>query len=147
MQRRNIDERNRRRQGGFSLIELLIVMVIIGLLASLVGPTLFKKVGGAKQKTAKAQIEMIGTALDSYRLDTGRYPSTEQGLVALVEQPEGEESWDGPYLKKSVPQDPWGHEYIYKQPGDHGEYDLSSLGLDGEVGGEDENQDINSWEN
>lgn len=137
----------RGRQQGFSLIELLIVMVIIGLLASLVGPTLFKKVGGAKQKTAKAQIEMLGTALDSYRLDIGRYPNTQQGLDALRDKPEGEEGWDGPYLRKGVPQDPWGHAYVYKYPGDNGEYDLSSLGLDGQPGGEDENQDINSWEN
>lgn len=137
----------RRRQKGFSLVELLIVMVIIGLLASLVGPTLFKKVGGAKQKTARAQIEMLGTALDSYRLDTGRYPTTQQSLDALRNKPEGEDSWDGPYLRKDVPLDPWGHAYVYKCPGDHAEYDLSALGLDGQQGGDDENQDVNSWEN
>jgi len=138
---------NIRGQQGFSLMELLIVMVIIGLLASLVGPTLFKKVGGAKQKTAKAQIEMLGTALDSYRLDIGSYPTTQQGLSALWLKPEGEENWDGPYLRKETPLDPWGHPYVYKSPGDFSEYDLSALGLDGQPGGEDENQDINSWEN
>jgi general secretion pathway protein G len=137
----------RRRNAGFTLIEILIVMIILGLLASLVGPKLFKKVGGAKQKTARAQIELLGTALDSYRLDVGSYPTTEQGLEALREKPQGVESWDGPYLPKSVPPDPWGNEYVYKCPGDHGDYDLSSLGLDGKTGGEDEAMDINSWEN
>lgn len=132
---------------GFTLIELLIVMVIIGLLASLVGPKLFKKVGASKQKTAKAQIELLGTALDSYRLDVGSYPTTQQGLKALREKLQGVENWDGPYLPKNVPLDPWGHKYIYKCPGDHGDYDLSSLGKDGQVGGEGEAKDINNWEN
>lgn len=142
---------SRRERGqaskGFTLIELLIVMVIIGLLAALVGPSLFKKVGGAKTGSAKAQIELLGTALDSYRLDVGDYPTTSQGLEALREAPEGVERWDGPYLKKSVPNDPWGRKYEYKAPGDHGEYDLSSLGKDGREGGEDEDADVRSWEN
>ena len=132
---------------GFTLIELLIVMVIIGLLASLVAPTMFKKVGGAKRKTARAQIELLGTALDSYRLDNDMYPSTEQGMQALRVKPEGANNWDGPYLPKDIPNDPWGNQYVYKCPGDHGEYDLSSYGVDGQSGGEDDNADINSWEN
>ena len=135
---------NRR---GFTLIELLIVMVIIGLLASLVAPTMFKKVGGAKRKTARAQIELLGTALDSYRLDNDMYPRTEQGLQALRVKPEGANNWDGPYMPKDIPNDPWGNQYVYKCPGDHGDYDLTSYGVDGQSGGEDDNADINSWEN
>jgi len=135
------------QRAGFTLIEILIVMIILGLLASLVGPKLFKKVGGAKQKTARAQIELLGTALDSYRLDVGSYPTTEQGLEALREKPQGVENWDGPYLPKDIPMDPWGNAYTYKCPGDHGDYDLSSQGMDGKSGGEDEARDINSWEN
>ncbi|HDS16240.1 MAG TPA: type II secretion system protein GspG [Proteobacteria bacterium] len=132
---------------GFTLIELLIVMVIIGLLASLVAPNMFKKVGGAKRKTARAQIELLGTALDSYRLDNDVYPSSEQGLQALRTQPDGAKNWDGPYLPKDIPKDPWGNDYVYKSPGDHGDYDLSSYGVDGQPGGEGDNADINSWEN
>lgn len=132
---------------GFTLIELLIVMVIIGLLASLVAPKMFKKIGGAKQKTAKAQIALLGTALDSYRLDNDSYPTTEQGLEALRQKPESVESWDGPYLPKAIPHDPWGNAYVYKCPGEHGDYDLSSYGADGQSGGDDDNKDINSWEN
>ena len=134
------------RQQGFTLIELLIVMIIIGLLASLVGPRLFQHVGGAKQKTAKAQIELLGTALDSYRLDVGSYPTTEQGLQALRKQPSGVDTWNGPYLPKKIPQDPWGNEYHYKQPGEHGAYDLYSFGADGASGGEGEDADITSWD-
>lgn len=141
------EKRRQHREHGFTLIELLIVMIIIGLLASLVGPKLFQKVGGAKQKTAKAQIELIGTALDSYRLDVGVYPTTEQGLEALREEPSGVENWDGPYLPKDVPLDPWNKPYTYKSPGDHGDYDLLSYGFDGQPGGEDEDADIKSWEN
>ena len=133
------------RQQAFTLIELLIVMIIIGLLASLVGPRLFQHVGGAKQKTAKAQIELLGTALDSYRLDNGSYPSTEQGLQALRKKPSGVENWNGPYLPKEIPEDPWGNPYHYKQPGEHGDYDLYSHGADGQPGGEDEDADVSSW--
>ena len=136
--------RIRVKRRGFTLIELLIVMVIIGLLASLVAPTMFKKVGGAKRKTARAQIELLGTALDSYRLDNDMYPTTEQGMQALRVKPEGANNWDGPYLPKDVPNDPWGNQYVFKSPGDHGDYDLSSYGVDGQSGGDD---DINSWEN
>ena len=138
-------ERSKRR-AGFTLIELLVVMLILGLLAALVGPKLFGKVGKARIKAAKAQISMIEDALDAFRLDVGRYPTTEEGLQALVEQPSGLEKWDGPYLKKKVPKDPWDHDYVYKCPGEHGDYDLYSLGADGEEGGEGENADVTSWE-
>ena len=139
-------EVNRRRTDkGFTLIEILIVVIIIGLLASLVGPKLFSKVSGARQKSAKAQIELFGTALDAFRLDTGRYPTTEEGLKALREKPSGVEKWNGPYLPKEIPVDPWGKPYIYKSPGEHGEYDLLTYGLDGVEGGEGENQDVVSW--
>lgn len=131
--------------GGFTLIELLVVMVILGMLAAIVGPNLFGKVGKGKQSAAKTQIEMIGQALDSYRLDTGRYPGTSEGLNALNTN-SGTQGWDGPYLKKGVPNDPWGKPYQYQSPGSHGDYDLYSLGGDGTPGGDGENKDINSWE-
>ncbi len=135
----------RRRQKGFTLVEILVVIIIIGLLAALVGPKLFGKVSAAKLKTAKAQIELFGTALDAYRLDVGKYPTTEEGLKALREKPSGAEAWKGPYLPKEIPMDPWGRAYIYKSPGNFGDYDLISLGLDGAEGGEGENQDVVSW--
>ena len=138
-------EKLRKEERGFTLIELLVVVIIIGLLAALVGPKFFGKVGGAKLKAAKAQIEMFGTALDTFRLDVGRYPTTEEGLKALREKPSGAERWEGPYLPKEIPLDPWGRPYIYKCPGDHEEYDLISQGLDGVEGGEGENQDVVSW--
>lgn len=138
-------QKKSRRTKGFTLIELLIVIIIIGLLAALVGPRLFGKVSIAKQKAAKAQIELFGTALDALRLDVGRYPTTEEGLRALREKPSGMDGWKGPYLPKEIPKDPWGRAYVYKCPGDHGEYDLISYGLDGVEGGEGENQDIVSW--
>jgi len=131
--------------GGFSLIELLIVVLILGLLASLVAPNMFKKLGKAKSKTAKVQIEMLGTSLDSYRLDTGKYPSSDQGLEALREDP-GVDNWDGPYLQKEVPADPWGNPYQYRYPGDKAEYDLYTLGADGQEGGEGEDADVGNWQ-
>ncbi len=131
-----------RSDKGFTLIELLIVMIILGLLAALVGPNLFQKVAGAKVKAAKTQIEMFGGALDSFRLDVGRYPSSDEGLAALRQRPGNAPMWDGPYLKKDVPPDPWGHPYVYRCPGEHGDYDLSSAGPDNQQGGEDE---IASW--
>ncbi|MBI5558498.1 MAG: type II secretion system major pseudopilin GspG [Deltaproteobacteria bacterium] len=134
-----------RNQRGFSLMELMIVMVILGLLASLVGPAMFKKLGTAKQKTAKTQIGMLMTALDAYRLDIGHYPSQQEGMEALVVNP-GEEKWDGPYLKKGVPADPWDNEYHYQYPGEHGEVDIFTLGADNREGGEKENGDVGSWE-
>ncbi|PIV24581.1 MAG: type II secretion system protein GspG [Deltaproteobacteria bacterium CG03_land_8_20_14_0_80_45_14] len=137
--------RIRPGERGFTLIEIMIVVIIIGLLAALVAPKLFGKLTMAKQKSAKAQIELFGAALDAFRLDTGRYPATEEGLKALREKPSGAENWDGPYLPKEIPLDPWGKPYVYKSPGEHGEYDLISFGLDGVEGGEGENQDIVSW--
>ncbi len=133
-----------RNQKGFSLIELLVVMIILGLIATLVGPALFSKLGTAKTKTAKAQIEMLGAALDSYRLDIGSYPSD---LGGLVENKSGGEKWDGPYIRKSiVPKDPWHEEYHYQFPGEHGEFDLYSYGADKQPGGDGENADVVSWE-
>ena len=138
-------EIRRNREKGFTLFEILVVVIIIGLLAALVGPRLFGKVSTAKQKTTKAQIELFGTALDTYRLDVGKYPSTEEGLKALREKPSGAEGWQGPYLPKEIPVDPWNRAYVYKSPGEHGDYDLISYGLDGAEGGEGENLDIVSW--
>ena len=134
-----------KNQRGFTLIELLIVMVILGLLAALVGPRMFGKVGTSKQKAAQAQISLFGTALDTYRLDVGKYPTTDQGLDALRRQPEDLPNWDGPYLPKEVPLDPWGNPYEYRSPGEQGDYDLLSLGADGRPGGEGEDADIVSW--
>jgi general secretion pathway protein G len=129
---------------GFTLIELLVVMVILSLLAAFVGTDFFKHIGSSKQKAAKTQIEMFGTALDSFRLSVGRYPSTAEGLQGLRTNP-GIDTWDGPYLRKEVPMDPWGRPYIYNCPGQHGDYDLVSLGADGQEGGEGENADVVSW--
>ena len=135
-----------RGRQGFTLVELLVVMAIIALLAALVAPKIFPKLGKGKTSAAKAQIELFGQALDQYRLDTGRYPSTEQGLQALLTNP-GEDKWQGPYLKKNlIPVDPWGKPYNYTSPGTHGDYDLYSYGRDGVPGGEGEDQDVVSWE-
>lgn len=131
--------------GGFTLLELLVVMVIIGLLAGYVAPKFFAQIGKSEVKVARAQIDGIEKALDQYRLDVGHYPSTEQGLKALNEPPANETKWAGPYLKKAVPPDPWANVYIYKRPGDHGEYDLLSYGKDGRPGGTGEAEDITSW--
>jgi len=135
-----------RNNSGFTLVELLVVMIIIGLLAALVGPRFIRQEEKAKVKAAKAQIELLGTALDTYRLDIGRYPSSEEGLDALLRKPSSAEKWDGPYLKKDLPLDPWGKAYVYKSPGDHGAFDLLSYGADGVSGGEGDNHDISSWE-
>jgi general secretion pathway protein G len=131
---------------GFSLIELLVVIIILGLLAGLVGPRLFGRVGQSKQAAARAQIELFGAALDQYRLDVGSYPSSGNGLDALVKNP-NVTNWNGPYLKKNlVPVDPWGKPYQYKCcPGEHGDYDIWTLGADGAPGGEGENADVSSW--
>ena len=133
------------RNDGFTLLELLVVIVILGLLAGYVAPRYFAQVGKSEIKVAQAQIEGLGKALDQYRLDTGHYPSTEQGLAALMERPSSEAKWDGPYLKKALPPDPWGKPYMYRSPGEHGEYDIYSYGKDGQAGGSNENVDIVSW--
>lgn len=133
------------RQSGFTLLELLVVMVIIGLLAAYVAPKYFSQIGKSETKTAMAQIDALGKALDQYRLDVGHYPSSEQGLAALFTRPTNEAKWDGPYLQKSVPNDPWGKPYVYRQPGEHGEYDLLSYGKDGQPGGSGEAADITNW--
>ncbi len=132
-------------QAGFTLLELLVVKVIIGLLAGYVGPKYFDQIGKSETKTAKAQINALGQALDQYRIDTGHYPSTEQGLAALNQQPADVSKWEGPYLKKKVPNDPWDRPYLYRAPGEHGDYDLYSLGKDGQSGGKKESQDVTSW--
>jgi len=129
---------------GFTLVEMLVVMVIISLIAALVGPRLFPKLGKGKQSAAKAQIELLGQGLDHFRLDTGRHPTTQEGLNVLMVNP-GLDKWDGPYLKKEMPSDPWGKPFQYQSPGTHGDYDLFSYGRDGAPGGEGEDQDIVSW--
>ncbi len=135
---------------GFTLLELLVVVIILGLLAALVGPRLIGRVGRAKTEIAKSQIALLESALDQYRLDMGYYPSTEEGLEALISPPSDEEkkrNWRGPYLKKKkIPLDPWGRPYQYRCPGEHGEYDLWSYGADGQPGGEGENADITNWD-
>jgi general secretion pathway protein G len=135
----------RQKNRGFTLLELLVVMVIIGLLAGYVGPKYFSQIGKSETKTAMAQIDALSKALDQFRIDTGRYPSTEQGLDALYTQPNNTPRWEGPYLKKAVPLDPWGKPYRYKEPGDHGDYDLFSYGKDGEPGGTGDAVDVTNW--
>lgn len=136
---------NTSKNSGFTLLELLVVMVIIGLLVSYVGPRYFAQVGKSEIKTAKAQIDALEKALDQYRLDTGHYPTTEQGLAALMLEPVGEAGWAGPYLKKSPPSDPWGRPYVYKAPGEHGDFDLLSWGHDGQPGGTEVAADVTNW--
>lgn len=130
---------------GFTLLELLVVMVIIGLLAGYVGPKFFGQIGKSEVKAAKAQLDALQKALDQYRIDVGRYPSTDQGLAVLVTKPADEPKWGGPYLSKALPKDPWGNDYQYRSPGEHGEYDVYSFGRDGRPGGEGEDADITSW--
>lgn len=131
---------------GFSLLEIMIVMVIIGLIAAMIGPELWGRLGTAQQKAAKTQIEMLMTSLDAYRLDVGSYPSQQEGLNALVNNP-GVDNWTGPYLAKGyVPDDPWKHPYVYQNPGEHGEIDIYSLGSDNRPGGTGKDADIASWE-
>jgi general secretion pathway protein G len=133
------------RAHGFTLLELLVVMVIIGLLAGYVGPKFFSQIGKAEIKTARAQLDSLGKALDQYRIDTGRYPSSEQGLAALVTKPANESHWSGPYLQKGLPPDPWGRPYMYKFPGEHGDYDLLTFGKDGQPGGTGDAEDVTNW--
>lgn len=137
--------RARVRQAGFTLLELLVVMVIIGLLAGYVGPRFFSQIGKSEVQTARAQINALEKALDQFRLDVGRYPLTEEGLAALNTAPAGERKWQGPYLRKAVPDDPWEKPYQYRSPGEHSEFDLFSFGKDGQPGGEGEAADIVNW--
>jgi len=138
-------QRNLKKQRGFSLLELLVVMIILALLASLVGPKLLGTQGKAQHKTAKTQTEMLMAAMNAFRHDVGRFPTQQEGLTALVADP-GVEKWGGPYLKKAVPNDPWGNPYQYRNPGEHGEVDIYSYGQDNRPGGKKENADIGSWE-
>lgn len=130
---------------GFTLLELLVVMVIIGLLAAYVAPRYFSQVGKSEVRSAQAQVSALRSALDTYRLDVGQYPSTQQGLAALLTRPEGLQRWNGPYLQKAAPPDPWGRPYQYKSPGEHGDFDVFSFGKDGQVGGSGDAADITSW--
>lgn len=140
---KSMDYINRNR--GFTLLELLVVLVILGLLAGYVAPKYFAQVGKSEVKTARAQIEGIEKALDQYRIDVGHYPSNEQGLAALNTKPADEARWDGPYLKKNLPNDPWGKPYQYRMPGEHSEVDIFSFGRDGQPGGTGEGADIQNW--
>lgn len=134
-----------RKTGGFTLLELLVVIVIIGLLAGYVAPRYFSQVGKSEVQVAKAQIDAFEKALDQYRLDTRHYPTTEQGLEALVTRPANEPGWNGPYLKKAVPKDPWGQPYTYRNPGQKGDFDILSYGRDGKPGGTGEDADVGNW--
>jgi general secretion pathway protein G len=138
--------RRRRPERGFTLLELLVVLVILGLLAGLVAPQVFSYLGRAKTDTARIQIENLGAVLDLYRLDVGRYPSQDEGLEALLEAPPGAQGWNGPYVNRADALiDPWGRPYLYRQPGQHAPYDLFTFGADGVEGGSGENRDVTSW--
>lgn len=136
----------RRGSGGFTLLELLVVLVILTLIATFAGPQVLKYLGTAKTDAAKVQIDNLVTTLDLYRLEIGRYPSQDEGLEVLVSRPPGVDEWNGPYLRKREALiDPWGNPYQYRFPGEHGEFDVFSLGADNAEGGEGENQDLTSW--
>ena len=136
-----------KRSRGFTLIELLVVLAILAMLAGLVGPRVMKQLSGSKTKTAQLQVQDLGAGLDLYRLDVGHYPSSEEGLESLIRKPADAAGWNGPYLKKSqIPKDPWGFDYHYAYPGEHGSYDLYSLGADNAEGGDGEDTDVKSWE-
>jgi len=140
------NQADRRHEAGFTLVELLVVMVILVLLASLVAPRVIGYLGSSRTKTAKVQIESLSTSLELYKLDTGRYPDAHEGLTALVERPASVKNWNGPYLKKdTVPPDPWGQPYHYRYPGQRGAFDIYTLGADNREGGDGEDQDVSSW--
>ncbi len=137
---------DRRRDAGFTLVELLVVLIILGLIAAFAAPQVIKYVGGAKSDSAKIQVERLSSVLDLYRLQIGRYPSDDEGLDALMDAPADASNWDGPYLKKADSLiDPWGRPYLYRFPGEHGDFDLYTLGADDQEGGEGENRDLTSW--
>lgn len=136
-----------RKKHGFTLVELLVVLSILALLVSLVGPALFKHLSPAKRSVARAQMENFMSSLDSYYMDTGKFPSSADGLEALRTKPQSVNKWNGPYMKKEIPLDPWGNSYMYKTPGRNGGYEITSYGADNAPGGKDEDADINSWEN
>jgi general secretion pathway protein G len=141
----------RLRSAGFTLLELLVVLIIIGLLAGVVGPRVIDQLGKSKTKVAALDIKGIAQSLEMFKLEVGRYPTTQEGLQALITAPGGVTSWNGPYTQaktKSVPKDPWGNEYHYAAPGQHNtkDFDLSSLGADNRDGGDGENKDVNNWE-
>ncbi len=135
----------KKQAKGFTMIELLIVLVIVGLLAALVGPALYKRIEPAKSSVAKAQIENFSSALNAYYIDTGDFPTEQQGLAALRVKPSGADNWQGPYLNKEIPLDPWGAAYLYRSPGRSGGFEIVSLGKDKTEGGDGDNQDIESW--
>lgn len=144
-QRRSLHERC-RDEAGFTLIEMLVVITIIGLIMALVGPRVLNYLSESKAKAAKIQIESFSSALDLFYLDSGRYPTTSEGLAGLVQRPGNDPAWNGPYLKTGmVPADPWGNAYVYRAPGEHGAYDIMSLGSDGQEGGTGTASDITSW--
>jgi general secretion pathway protein G len=140
-----MNQKMRTGNRGVTLIELLVVMVILGLIAAVASQTFFKKVDSAMRTSAKNQITELEGALDLFRLDTGRHPTAEEGLQALRTRPGALESWDGPYLRKDLPLDPWKKPFVYRRPGQHGDFDLLSFGADGQEGGEGDAADIVSW--
>jgi general secretion pathway protein G len=147
---RRLQRRRRRRvrggEAGFTLVEMLVVITIIGLIMALVGPRVLNYLSESKVKAARIQVESFASSLDLFYLDAGRYPTTSEGLVALAQRPGGIDSWNGPYLRTGlVPIDPWGHPYIYRSPGEHGPYDIVSYGADGQQGGAGTAADIESW--
>ena len=134
------------KRHSFTLIEVVVAIMIVVMLASLATPLYFRYVRKAKLDTARTQLKLLGQALMDYKLDVGKFPETSDGLQSLVENVSQSEKWDGPYLKPSVPKDPWGNDYVYVAPGEHGDFDLSSYGADGQPDGEGENADINNWD-
>ena len=146
MDTKDMSKRGRRRSSGYTLVELLVVLAILGLLVALAAPRVIRYLGTAKTDTARIQIQKLGGVLDLYRLEIGHYPTEEEGLAALVDRPPQVEAWNGPYLKnRQSLVDPWGTPYAYRSPGEHGEYDLYTLGADGKEGGDGEDRDITSW--